>query len=1073
MTSLSIVGYVGWAVLLLIIALPWVWWWYRRETTAVRGAARWGLPILRSLALIAILLILAQPALLHQSEHSEEAIIEVLVDGGGSMSASDPTLHPSRLFDEAEAAGIMRIEQRDTHARAALETLVAVDDRLTQLLAVFHSRETPGASARERRMPSVEDVEKQLQGHAEQLAGVENLPTQLLEVGNVLVRIQQAESLQQAQPFIDVLQEELPRLRRHARRAQRAADASVYHSLEEDDERVQQLRDFARTPRAMRLQQVWQESLSEQFSGVRLRFHQTDRRRTPLDPDHWQDSLSGDLLSNYAQSLRYLAEMPGDENLRGVLVLGDGRQHSRGDVQGVARALGVRSIPVSGLWIGSDELPRDAAIAGISGSQEVHRGETVGVDVRYRISGYGDAPWLLILERDGEEIEQRVVVGAGDWRIERFEFVAEKAGIYNLQARLEPHPEGRDLLADEASDAHQGALWQAWTGVRDVSTDDLSNLAIFADEPTHSEQTADASSPENWADHYVSRLSGWLIPPVTGDYRFFVRADDGAQLWLSGNENRDGKRLIAQCPRHTSTSDWERHDGQRSELITLRAGQPYYFEARHWEASGGDHVAVGWQMPDGQLQRPIVGRHLLPWSEDTESALASLQERTEEDYPEQASRDNDSASTVVVVHEDPLQVLLLDEVPRWDARYVVSLLERDGRVEVDRRYRQVRFRQGLTELLPDSQEALDAYDMVILGDLRSDELASGDQQRLARFVQDRGGLLVVMAGPRGMPHSYALGAMADLLPVSVQGSVDGQRHGGHRLHLAVEPEQEPWMQILDDPTLNQRLWPLLPPLRWVADAVVAKSGSRVLLETDDSDALPVVVSAQSGAGRIVYVGSDETWRWRDRLGGRVHDSFWLQAMRWGLAGRLRGADGRLQVALSGTMVAPQQTVDVRVRSVLPDGGPAQGPPRLHILNDQGEEVRSLDFAAVSEAAGMWQISLDDLDRGSWTLQVSSPDPELDGLLEERDLLVRTRGSQSTAELRADPDIFRRMAEASGGRSGHIAEYEEVVARLIEQAQPRVREQVRTYRLWDHYHAIILITLLLFGEWLWRKRNGLP
>jgi hypothetical protein len=47
--------------------------------------------------------------------------------------------------------------------------------------------------------------------------------------------------------------------------------------------------------------------------------------------------------------------------------------------------------------------------------------------------------------------------------------------------------------------------------------------------------------------------------------------------------------------------------------IALTAGQRYYIEALQKDGGGGDHLAVGWQLPSGTLERPIPGTRLSPW----------------------------------------------------------------------------------------------------------------------------------------------------------------------------------------------------------------------------------------------------------------------------------------------------------------------------------------------------------------------------------------------------------------------------------------------------------------------------
>jgi hypothetical protein len=44
--------------------------------------------------------------------------------------------------------------------------------------------------------------------------------------------------------------------------------------------------------------------------------------------------------------------------------------------------------------------------------------------------------------------------------------------------------------------------------------------------------------------------------------------------------------------------------------ISLTAGNRYYIEALHKQGVGTDNLAVGWQLPDGTMERPIPGSRL-------------------------------------------------------------------------------------------------------------------------------------------------------------------------------------------------------------------------------------------------------------------------------------------------------------------------------------------------------------------------------------------------------------------------------------------------------------------------------
>ena len=119
-------------------------------------------------------------------------------------------------------------------------------------------------------------------------------------------------------------------------------------------------------------------------------------------------------------------------------------------------------------------------------------------------------------------------------------------------------------------------------------------------------------APSGWADNYGTRLSGYVVAPTTGSYVFWISGDDNCQLWLSTDDSPAAKVLIAQVPGWTNSREWTKYPAQQSVAITLTAGARYWIEALQKEGGGGDHVAVGWQLPNGTQERPIPGNRLMP-----------------------------------------------------------------------------------------------------------------------------------------------------------------------------------------------------------------------------------------------------------------------------------------------------------------------------------------------------------------------------------------------------------------------------------------------------------------------------
>lgn len=138
----------------------------------------------------------------------------------------------------------------------------------------------------------------------------------------------------------------------------------------------------------------------------------------------------------------------------------------------------------------------------------------------------------------------------------------------------------------------------------------LTKHAHFPDKPTGTGLLTRFESPVNWNERFGARIRGYLHPPQTGDYVFWMAADDYAELWLSTSEDPAKKTRIVSMNRWTPSRVWEKYPEQTSKPIRLEAGRRYYVEALQMEATVDDCLAVGWRLPDGTLERPIPGKRL-------------------------------------------------------------------------------------------------------------------------------------------------------------------------------------------------------------------------------------------------------------------------------------------------------------------------------------------------------------------------------------------------------------------------------------------------------------------------------
>ncbi|MBN2507691.1 MAG: tandem-95 repeat protein [Verrucomicrobia bacterium] len=183
-----------------------------------------------------------------------------------------------------------------------------------------------------------------------------------------------------------------------------------------------------------------------------------------------------------------------------------------------------------------------------------------------------------------------------------------------------------------------GALMEVYLNVPNGDIPSLTTSPNFPNNPDVAEIAPSLELPRSFGDNYGVRFTGWLLPPVTGAYHFAISSDDNSEFWLSTDAQPLNKQLIASEPQWNNARDWTGTDrrtagapeNQSATLfpdgIPLVAGNQYYFELIMNEGTGGDNVAVTWQIPGtppiaNGVSVPIGGGYLATAADPTGSAI--------------------------------------------------------------------------------------------------------------------------------------------------------------------------------------------------------------------------------------------------------------------------------------------------------------------------------------------------------------------------------------------------------------------------------------------------------------------
>ncbi len=137
---------------------------------------------------------------------------------------------------------------------------------------------------------------------------------------------------------------------------------------------------------------------------------------------------------------------------------------------------------------------------------------------------------------------------------------------------------------------------QWWFNIGGGAISDLTNNARYPNNPTGTELKDEFEGQfTNQYDSYGMRVYGWLTPPESGDYTFWVAGNDVGELWLSTDADPANAKRICATASGGDPRQWD--DTNKSAPVALKAGQKYYIMALQKDGSGRDHVAVAWQGP--------------------------------------------------------------------------------------------------------------------------------------------------------------------------------------------------------------------------------------------------------------------------------------------------------------------------------------------------------------------------------------------------------------------------------------------------------------------------------------------
>lgn len=453
--------------------------------------------------------------------------------------------------------------------------------------------------------------------------------------------------------------------------------------------------------------------------------------------------------------------------------------------------------------------------------------------------------------------------------------------------------------------------------------------------------------------------------------------------------------------------------------------------------------------------------------------------------PDEKITDNNSKDISFAVTKDKYRILVCDAFPRWETRYLQNLFKRDPSIEASSVIFEPRHAYPGKEplpmpALPLSLEAWQKFDLVVLGDVDTQQLTKEHQELLVEYV-NRGGNLMVLAGINSMPSAFVGAPLEELLPMTQ--SRDQDINGVFVISPAVNRAINPMVRI--SKTSAQSLWQSIygiAPCHRISSWSKAKQSAQTLLTARDEssgDTHDFLAVQRYGSGRVAFAAAPCFYHLRFRYGDRYHVRFWGNVIRGMCVENFGFEGGMVRTLLDRQIWDAGSEVQGRVSVEDMGGAPVLGAEFSAVLAKDGQVVARMMPVADANRPGEYFIRFPNLGSGEYFLSYeggivgdlwktdlqSQPDPA-----ECRFRVVSGVVPEEMQFPSSEPAFWAKVNELPLGATVHPKTLPMVLAAI--DIRPETISVVRSRSIWDTWTILLMVIGVAGAEWLLRRTQGL-
>lgn len=442
--------------------------------------------------------------------------------------------------------------------------------------------------------------------------------------------------------------------------------------------------------------------------------------------------------------------------------------------------------------------------------------------------------------------------------------------------------------------------------------------------------------------------------------------------------------------------------------------------------------------------------------------------------PGEVKLDNNRIETLITVRKGGLRVAYFD-IPRPEQKFLRRLNE-TAKIQIDTQVILPGAFAKQTSIDPELFEK-DKYDVYIIGDVPASVFTNSGKNllgELALRVTEGAGLIMIGGLTNFEAGGYGSTPLATLLPVKMDATVpvsmtEGQRNNQLNSKVKMLPTGSGNDRFLMSisATRNRETWNQLPPLGG-ATKLEPKSGAVEVIAESQTGA-PLLLATETGRGRVLAFGGDETWKWHLHGHSAEHQRFWQQTILW-LAHKEFDSDKPLWTRVEPRNFSPMSKVSIEFGAQTTEGLPIPDANfQVEVLTPSGETVKVPPQRLGDQGIGEF---LQTQAPGDYWVRVSGTHQgESLGLPATTRFVVDARDIEMDQPA-ADPALLAEISDMTGGVVVSPDDFASFLKRLREEGIPETAKRFRRISLWDGWIPLLIFILFLSIEWAIRKTRGM-